>query len=133
MGLLDLFGKKAAPTNGVFAVQCELHPYSLRSHENDFVDLEISLQNQSDVEEMTSVVVEVGKGLGLDRSAIQQEREIRLGFLKPGESKFLKVQVWATQRTEKGVYDVSVAAIAHFHDYSHVLNMARRRLSIRVE
>ena len=133
MGWFDAFGKKEVATTGVFGVQCELHPYSLRAHENDFVDLEIDLQNESDVEEMTSVVVEVGKGLGLDRSAISQQREIRLGFLKPRERKHMKVQVWATQRTEKGIYDVTVAAVAHFHDYAHVLNMARRRLSIRVE
>ncbi len=82
---------------------------------------------------MTSIVVTVGKGIGLDRSAISQQREIRLGFLKPGEQRHIKVQVWSTQRTEKGVYSLDLTAIAHFHDYSHVLNQARKRLSVRVE
>ncbi len=79
MGFLDLFGKKEAQLKGVFSIQCELHPYSLRPNANDFVDLEIDLQCTSDVEQMTSLVVSVDKGIGLDRSAISQQREIRLG------------------------------------------------------
>ncbi len=133
MGFLDFFGKKEVQQNGVYHIACELHPYRITPNTNDYVDLEIDLVNESNADAMTSVIVNVSKGIGVDRSAISQSREIRLGYLKPGERKHLKVQVWGTQRTEKGVYDINVHAISHFHDYAHVLNRATKRLTLRVE
>jgi uncharacterized membrane protein len=132
MGIMELFGKKEMPKSGVFSLQCELHPMSLRPNDNDYVDLEINVANSSQVDEMTSVVISVGEGLGVDRSAISRQREIRLGYLKPGEKKFVKAQIWGTQRTQKGTYPVDVYVISHFHDYAHVLNQVRKRIEFRV-
>jgi len=127
-----LFGKKEmSPTNNTYHLECDLHPIRLQAHKNESVDLEISLTNEFDRELMTSIVVEVPKGLGFDQSALSQEREIRLGMLMPGEAKRFKVALWGTQRTEPGLYPLKVYAISHYHDYGYVLNEVRKVVGLR--
>ncbi|MEK6923946.1 MAG: hypothetical protein AABW54_01760 [Candidatus Micrarchaeota archaeon] len=133
MGIFELFGKKKAQASGVFSLRAEVHPYSLKANTNDFVELEIKLENTSDAPQLTSIVVSVPPGLGFERSAISKQREVRLGFLKPGEVKFFKVPLWGTQRTPNGEYPLKIYALAHFNDYAHVLNEVRKVLHFRVD
>lgn len=138
MGILDFLGGGAkADEATLYGLHCEMHPYSLKANANDYLDLEIDLENfsgdQEAAEELTSVIVALGKGLGVDRSAISNTREIRLGPLKAGEKKHFKVQVWATQRTEKGNYPCVVKAVQHDRDYAHFKNAAIKKMTIRVD
>jgi uncharacterized membrane protein len=127
-----LFGKKLLNSGGpAYSLECELHPLRLQAHKPDYLDLEVAVSNQFDRELLTSIVIQVPRGLGFEQSALSQEREIRLGMLRPGESKRFKVPVWATQRTEPGHYPVRVHAISHFHDYGYVLNEVRREVGLR--
>lgn len=132
MGILDIFGKKHVDPRASFSLKAETHPYSLPAGANDFVDLELGITSNSDAPLLTSLVIEVPKGLGFERSAISQVREIRLGFVKPGEGKFVKVQLWGTQRTGRGSYPVRVHALSHYNDYAHVLNDVRKTVEFRV-
>ena len=131
MGLFDFFGKERLPAS-IFLLKTEIHPYTVSAHRNEYVDLEVFLQNTYDREMLSSIVITTPKGLGFDRSCISQEREIRLGMLKPGDSKNLKVQLWATQRTEKGAYTIHIHAISHYQDYAHVLNEVAKTVEFRV-
>jgi phage tail tube protein FII len=138
MGVFDFLGGGEKPRDAaVFGLACELHPYSLKANVNDYLDLEIDLENftgdQAANNEFTSITVALAKGLGVDRSAISQTREIRLGQLKAGEKRHFKVSVWATQRTDAGSYLAVIKAIQHDRDYSHVKNAALKRLTIRVD
>ncbi|OIO26423.1 hypothetical protein AUJ14_01870 [Candidatus Micrarchaeota archaeon CG1_02_55_22] len=132
MGILDLFGKKTVSLATPYTLTCETHPYSLQANTNDYVDLEVNLQNHGDVDELTAVVITVPKGLGFERSAIQQQREVRLGYLKPGEKKFFKVTLWGTQRTNAGSYPIKIHAMAHYKDYAHVLKEVSKTITFRV-
>lgn len=132
MGILDVFGKKTVSFATPYTLTCETHPYSLPANTNDYVDLEVKLQNHSEVDELTAVVITVPKGLGFERSAIQQQREVRLGYLKPGEQRLFKVQLWGTQRTNAGNYPVKIHAMAHYKDYAHVLKEVRKTITFRV-
>ena len=133
MGFFDFLGAKETSPRGVYSIQAEFHPYSLRPNTDDFVELEINLQNISQEKELTSVRLEVPKGIGFVRSALKQDHEVRLGVLEPSEKKFLKIQIWGTSRTEKGTYAIDVYVVAHHQDYSHVKNHSHKKLSIRVE
>lgn len=127
------FGKKPISNSGTaYELTVELHPFRLPANKSDRVDLEVMLTNRFDRELMTSVVVTVPKGLGFEQSALSQEREIRLGMLKPSEVKHFKVPLWGTQRTEAGLYPVEVHAISHYHDYAYVLNEVKKELGLRV-
>lgn len=130
--MFELFGKKQVETNALYAIYTEIHPYSLKPNKSDFADLEITLTNNSGTELLTAIVVTVPKGLGFERSAISREKEVRLGYLPPKARKYVKLQLWGTERTEKGVYPVNVFAISHYKDYGHVLNEARKAIDFRV-
>lgn len=132
MALFDLFGKKPVCETASYSLSYSLHPIRLHAHKNDFAELTISLTNDFDKELLSSLVVLLPKTIGFDRTALSQEREIRLGFVQPQETKTVRVRVWATQRTRPGAYSASLTAIAHYRDYGHVLNETRRPFSLRV-
>ncbi len=132
MGLFELFGKKPVVTDAIYSLRTEMHPFRLNAHKNDSVDLIIHLTNNLDKELLTSVVVVVQKPLAVDQTGLTQQREVRVGFLQPNETKTLSILIWSTQRTEPGTYKIKVFAISHYRDYGHVLNEVRKTLDLRV-
>ena len=133
MGLFDLFGKKQVEPLAPFTLRAEFHPYRLPANKADFVDLEVTVGNNTDAEILSSVVIVVPKGLGFEQSAISQQKELRLGYLNPNEQKALKIRVYGTARTARGAYPVQLYTMSHYKDYGHVLNEARRSLQLRVD
>ena len=129
----DLFGKKEVPrSSAVYSLECSLHPYRIEANKNYSIDLEISVKNLFEREQLTSIVIVTPKTIGFDQSALSSQREIRLGNLNPGETRNLKVAVWGTGRTNRGGYHVAVFAISHYRDYSYVLNETKKVLDLRV-
>lgn len=131
--MFDLFGKKEVASKAIFSIQAEFHPYSLKPNKSDYVDLEVTLTNNTGSEILSSLIFVVPRGLGFERSAISREKEVRLGYLPNGQPKHLKVQVWGSERTDKGVYPIKLVAVSHYKDYAHVLNEAVRTLDFRVD
>ncbi|MFH1751289.1 MAG: hypothetical protein ABH863_06415 [Candidatus Micrarchaeota archaeon] len=132
MGIFDLFGGKEVPLESMFTLTSEFHPFKLTAHHADSIDMEIKLTNNLDKDVLTSVVVQVPKPLGLDKSCFMQQREIRLGVLQPHETRDLKVQIYSGQRSQKGSYPVLIYAISHYRDYSYILNEIRKKVELRV-
>ena len=131
MGLFEMFGKKSVVGPTAYSLSCSMHPFRVAAHKNDAVDLEIDLQNTSDKELLTSVVVEVKKPVALDQTGLTNTREVRLGLLQPGERKQLKIAVYSNPRVAPGTYDVRVFAIEHYRDYGHVMNEVKKTLTLR--
>lgn len=131
MALLDLFGKKPASDASVYDVEYSIHPVRLRSHSSDYAQMEVRITNASAGDALTSCIIAVPKGLGFEGSGLSQQREIRLGLMRPGESKRVPVRLWANQRTQPGEYPVKIYVIAHYRDYGHVLNEVRKAFSLR--
>ncbi|MBI5224623.1 hypothetical protein HY989_02020 [Candidatus Micrarchaeota archaeon] len=131
MGIFDLFGKKDS-TQAQYMLKSEFHPFKMNAHHADSVDLEIQITNNLDKELLTSVVIQVPKPLGLDKSGFMQQREIRLGPVGAHETKDIKVQIYSGQRVPKGNYPVTIFTISHYRDYSYVLNEMRKKVELRV-
>jgi uncharacterized membrane protein len=132
MGIFDLFGKRQVTGEQMFSMTTEFHPFKLTAHQADSIDLEIKLRNNFEKDVLASVVVQVPKPLGLDKSCFMQQRELRLGILQAGETKDIKLQIYSGQRVAKGSYPVSIFAISHYRDYSYVLNEIRKKVELRV-
>lgn len=133
MGFFDnLFGKRQVATPYEYDLDCALHPFRLPAYRAEAVDLEVRIRNNSDQPLLTSVVVVVPRALGFEQIGLQQEHESRLGELKPGEERFLKIPVWSTPKTPPGSYKFAVFAISHYRDYGHILNEVKRTLDLRV-
>ncbi|HIH20894.1 TPA: hypothetical protein HA244_06525 [Candidatus Micrarchaeota archaeon] len=128
----SLFGKKEVVTPYMYGLECSFHPFRLRAHTKDAVDLEIRLRNNTDQELLSALVVVLPHDLGFEQIGLQQEHESRLGLMKPGEERFIKIPVWSNQKTPPGSYKVKIFAISHYRDYSHVLNEVKRTMELRV-
>ena len=119
MGILELFGKKdATGSEPAYDLSIQMHPIRLRANAADYADLTITVTSKFNKELLTSLVVVIPKELGLDQSALSHQREVRFGMLGAGEQKQLKLQIYA---------------IAHYRDYSYVMNEVLKKADIRVE
>ncbi|MEM4255507.1 MAG: hypothetical protein QXR53_04245 [Candidatus Norongarragalinales archaeon] len=133
MGFFDsLFGKKEVVSPFLYTLECSLHPFRLAAFKNDTVDLEVCVRNNSDRPLLTSIVTVCSKAIGFDTIGLQQQHESRLGELKPGETRFLKIPVHSTPKSQPGNYKIAVFAISHYRDYAHILNEVKRTLEVRV-
>lgn len=135
MGLLDLFGKKDASkvVKGVpFDIRTSFNPVRLSSHKTDRCDLEIKIKNISEETMLTSLVIEISQGIGLDQMGIQKAKEIRIGYLNKGEEYTIIVPIWSNSSTNQGECPVKVTAFVHYRTYAYVLNSVKKTLPLRV-
>ncbi|VVC02550.1 Uncharacterised protein [Candidatus Burarchaeum australiense] len=138
MGLLEMFGKKDVGNSLIrqipYALKLRFAPYRLSLKDKGPVDLIVDIENLRDEEPLlTSVVIRVPKALGLDSMGLNQMREIRMGYLKPKETKSLRIELYPSARTKPGLYPVLVTAFCHYRDYSHILNSEKKRIELRVD
>lgn len=132
MGFFDLFGKKPVTGPYLFDLNVSIHPLRLPAHHAGVAELTVRVRNNSDQELLTSVVAVLPRVLGFERIGLRQEHEQRLGPLKPGEERIVKIEVWSNQKTPPGAYVCKVFAISHYRDYAHILNEVRRIVDLRV-
>lgn len=137
MGIVEeILGKKEvddALKGGIpFKLKLNFRPLRLTSRKNNTVELVADIQNATKETVLTSMVVRVPSGLGLDAIGLNRERELRIGHLKDGEEKTLSVTISGTTNTAPGDYKVDVIVMAHYRDYGHVLNAERKSLDLRV-
>ena len=136
MKILDLFGKKdAAQEVGrtlPFRVTSEFIPYRLYANRKSSSLLLMRLKNLTNKPVLSSLVVEVPKGLSLDSTGLSAAKELRIGTLAPGEEKETRVEVHGDTATDKGEYTLSLTAFIHYRDYGHVLNAMKKKLLLEV-
>jgi hypothetical protein len=136
MKILDLFGKKdAAQEVGrslPYRVTSEFIPYRLYANRKGSSLLLMRLKNLTNEPVLSSVVVEVPKGLSLDDTGLSAAKELRLGTLAPGDEKEARVEVHGDTGTDKGEYTLSITAFIHYRDYGHVLNAMKKKALLEV-
>ena len=132
MGFLPSFSADKPRSRLPFTLDCSVHPLRLPANKADFVELQIDLQAHSSDSNPVSLTIDLPKALGIDQSALSQRKEVRLGQLRPGHTQTLCVNVYGTQRTQPGSYNLRVTAATHYHDYSHVLNEVSKTITLRV-
>ncbi len=133
MSFFDIFAKKPTESKTTYTLRAELHPYRIPANTSDFVDLEISVSNNSTESVLTSILINVPRGLGFEQSAISQKKEMHLGQMEPKTVKQFKLRIYGTIRTQKGMYPVSIYALSHYQDYSHMLNEVKKTVELRVD
>ena len=136
MKILDLFGKKDAATEVgralPYRVSTEFVPYRLYANRKGSALLLMRLKNLTSEPVMSSIVVQVPKGLSLDDTGLSAAKEVRLGTLAPGEEKESRVEVHGDSGTDKGEYTLSITAFIHYRDYGHVLNAMKKKTVLEV-
>jgi len=143
MGFLDgIFGaggaKKEVAEAGepaaipMFSITTAFRPVRLAAKKDESVDLELGIKNISEGEALTSVNVDIPKGLGFDGMGIARTKEYRLGSLKSGEEKKFNVSLHGNSQTAAGNYRITISVYAHYRDYGHVLNSVKKAVELRV-
>lgn len=133
MGLLDIFKKKNEEPEGKhpFSVKTSLSPVRITSHKMNSVDLHLKMKNLSKDSTLTSIMIQVPKGLGLDQSGIAKAKEIRIGYLANGEEKDLSIPVWGNVMTEPGDYKISVEIFCHYRTFAYIQNSVKVHVELR--
>lgn len=136
MKILDLFGKKdAAEEVGralPFRVISEFVPYRLYANRKSSSLLLMRLKNLTNEPVLSSVVVQVPKGISLDETGLSAAKELRIGTLAPGEEKEIRAEVHGDAGTDRGEYTLSITAFIHYRDYGHVLNAMKKKTQLEV-
>lgn len=136
MKLFDLFGKKDSSEelgkNLPYRLISEFVPYRLYANRKNSVMMMLRLKNLTKEPVLSSIVIQVPKGLGLDETGLSGEKELRLGTLAPGEEKETRAEVYGDSGTDNGEYTLSVTAFIHYRDYGHVLNAMKKKTVLEV-
>ena len=136
MKILDLFGKKdAAAEVGralPYQISSEFIPYRLYANRKGSSLLLMRLKNLTNESVLSSLVIQVPKGLSLDSTGLSGAKELRAGTLAAGEEKEIKAEVYGDSGTDRGEYTVSITAFIHYRDYGHVLNAMKKKTVLEV-
>jgi len=136
MKILNLFGKKNVSDEiskqAPYRLITELIPYKLYSNRKSSVMLMVKLRNMTSEPLMSSIVVELPKGLSFDEMGLTLQKELRIGELAANEEKEARFDVYSGPGTDKGEYTLTLTAFAHYRDYGHVLNAMRKRATVEV-
>jgi uncharacterized membrane protein len=136
MKMFSLFGKKDVSEElskqAPYRIMTELVPYKLYANRKSSVMMLIKIKNMTSEPLLSSVVIELPKGISFDEMGLANSKEIRIGELAPNEEKEVKADIFSNSGTEKGEYTVVLTAFAHYRDYGHVLNAMKKRSIIEV-
>ncbi len=136
MGIFNIFGKKDAATDitkgSPFMISTELVPYHLYARKNSSATLMVKVKNITKDILLTSVVAELPNRLGFDEMVLSRQKETRIGELQPEEQKEIKLNIYGGVGSEAGEYTVRLTTIAHYRDYSHVLNAVKKQVQVSV-
>lgn len=136
MKILDLFGKKDSSgelsRTLPYRIMSEFVPYRLYANRKSSVLLLLRLKNLTAEPVLSSLVVELPKGLSLDETGISTAKELRLGTLAPGDEKESKIEVFGNAGTDRGEYTLAITAFIHYRDYGHVLNAMKKKALLEV-
>ena len=116
----------------MFSITTAFRPVRLAARKEESVDLELGVKNISEGETITSVNVDVPKGLGFDGMGIARTKEYRLGTMKSGEEKKFTLSLHGSSQTTPGNYRITISVYAHYRDYGHVLNSVKKAVELRV-
>jgi uncharacterized membrane protein len=136
LGILDIFGKRNEKTDAAngptFMVSTELFPYKLEARKSITATLSVKIRNVTKDVLLASVVVEVPSQLGLDEMNLSKQKDLKVGEMQPQELKEVQVKLYSGLKSDPGEYTLTLTAIAHYRDYTHVLNEVRKRVAVEI-
>jgi uncharacterized membrane protein len=144
MGILDsILGKDepaGAPAQSAsgrsanpFAVTVSFAPLRLAAKKASSVNLVVKVRNMSGDAHLVSVDALLPKDamLGFDPACINKAVEKRIGELKAGESRDIRIPVWSNSQTKEATYPVDVTVFAHYIGYEKVLSYIKKNTTLR--
>jgi uncharacterized membrane protein len=115
-----------------YDVKIEFSPLRMKKGDDRPTQMLINVKNLEKEENLTSVVIEIPREIGFDKTGAVSRKEIRIGTLKANDNKNFTIELYSNHRAEPGTYDVKVKANKHYRGYSHIINTAEKNISLRI-
>lgn len=115
-----------------YDVKIEFSPLRMKKGDEKPTQMLINVRNMEKDENLTSVVIEIPREMGFDRTGAVNRKEIRIGTLKQNEQKDFSIELFPNYRAEPGTYEVTVKANKHYRGYSHIIDTAQKSISLRI-
>jgi len=115
-----------------YDVKLEFSPLRIKKGDDRPIHMLVNLKNLDKEENLTSVVIEIPKEVGFDKTGAVNKKEIRIGNIKPNEDKNFTIELYSNHRAEPGTYEVKVKANKHYRGYSHIINSAEKTIALRI-
>jgi len=115
-----------------YDVKIEFSPLRMKKGDERSTQMFINVRNLEKEENLTSVVIEIPREMGFDKTGTVSRKEIRIGTLKPNDSKELTIELFSNHRTEEGIYDIRVKANKHYRGYSHIIDATEKNINLRI-
>jgi uncharacterized membrane protein len=115
-----------------YDVKIEFSPLRMKKGDDRPTQMLIYVKNLQKEENLTSVVIEIPREMGFDKTGAVSRKEIRIGTLKPDENKEFKIELYSNHRAEPGTYDVRIKANKHYRGYSHIIETTEKNISLRI-
>jgi uncharacterized membrane protein len=115
-----------------YDVKIEFSPLRIKKGDERPTQMLIDVKNLEKEELLTSVVVEIPREMGFDKTGAVSRKEIRIGTLKPNDTKEFTIELYPNHRAEPGAYDIKVKANKHYRGYSHIIDSSEKTVVLRI-
>ena len=96
------------------------------------VNLDVIIRNPGDEDILTSVVVNVPPGLGLDPSCISREKRQRLDLVPAEEERTATFRIYPKFNVTPGEYEIVITILTHPDRYDKVSSKKEYKTVLRV-
>ena len=112
----------------------KLLPLKIIKGKDNTLDIIVKVENKSDKERLMSIEAEIKTDgiIGFDPSFINKKTSVKIGTLQPFSRKEVSIRLFASPNTAEKTYEIALYLIEHYYDYSKVLHVYRRNVSVMV-
>ncbi len=131
----NIFNKKEPNPlikNSMYVIATELVPYRLNANRTNSLILFIRVKNITNDSLLTSLNITAPSNLGFNENLLLKQKQINIGEILPNKEKELKIEVFGNTETDQGEYTLNINTIAHFRDYSHIINSITKSIILKV-
>lgn len=118
--------------NSLYRIATELVPYRLNANKINSVILFVRVKNITKDSLLTSLDLTAPSNLGFNENLLLKQKQINIGEILPNNEKELKIEIFGNTETDQGEYTLNINTIAHFRDYSHVINSITKSIILKV-
>lgn len=114
------------------SIKTEVFPYRLRLQEKQPGELFIMISNNFSEPKTLSMTLDLPEEVAFDKVGLRRGMEKKLDVLKPGETKSIRLPLFATNHADYGLYSGKLIVLEHAKNYDYVLHKYSKELNFRV-
>ncbi|MBS3060997.1 MAG: hypothetical protein J4215_00265 [Candidatus Diapherotrites archaeon] len=101
-------------------------PFRVSLSRKDQSELFVSIQNKGEQPEKASLVLETGRGLGLDQSGLKHYHEYRMNEILPGKTKEIYVRLYPVPQSVIGENPFRLTLNEHYDGF----DLVKRKITL---